>query len=44
MDKEATTQQLMSDLCAYDPALSDRLKLLLFNDDPSKVLKWHALF
>ena len=42
--KAVTTEQIIATLKKFDQTSSDRLKQLLFNDDPKKVEKWHALF
>jgi acyl-CoA oxidase len=42
-EKAVTTEQIIASLRKFDQTSSDRLKQLLFNDDPSKVGKWHAL-
>ena len=34
----------MASLRQYDPEVAEVFKSLLFNDDPSKVAKWHAIF
>ena len=39
-----TTQHIITQLKKFDQTSSDRLKQLLFNDDPKKVEKWHELF
>ncbi len=42
--KAVTTEQIIASLRKFDQTSSDRLKQLLFNDDPKKVEKWHTLF
>ena len=39
-----TTQAIITSLTKHDPAVSEALKNVFFNDVPSKVAKWHALF
>lgn len=38
------TKNITSQLRLFDEETSNGLKTLLFNDDPSKIQKWHSLF
>lgn len=40
----STTKSIMEQLRVYDESIALKLRSIIFNDSPDKVLKWHDLF